>query len=220
MTELLQALTFGVLTGGVYALMATGLTLTFGVMKIVNMAQGALLILSAYLCWTLWAHLGIDPLLGSLIVTVPLAGLGAGIYRFIVERVRTWLGHAITAAAENPEGARLIGVEPKRIGTWIFAIATATTAFGGAALSFLYQFTPDSQDTWIGLTLSVVILGGLGSVTGAFAAGVLLGLAESATSTYISVRWSEAVPTILILVVLLIRPQGLFTLAARQDAAA
>lgn len=291
MTELLQAVIFGVLTGGVYALMATGLTLTFGVMKIVNLAQGAFLILSAYLCWTLWSRLGIDPLLGSLIVTVPLAALGAVVYRFIVERVqrldhgltivvtfsvalvaealialiwgpnptattpayfnqafthgslivpraqlyacllavavtvalrtmltRTWLGHAITAAAENPEGARLIGVEPRKIGTWIFAIATATTAFGGAALSFLYQFTPDSQDTWIGLTLSVVILGGLGSVTGAFAAGLLLGLAESVTSTYISVRWAEAVPTILILLVLLIRPQGLFTLATRQDA--
>ena len=292
MTELLQAVIFGVLTGGVYALMATGLSLTFGVMKIVNLAQGAFLILSAYLCWTLWSRLGIDPLLGSLIVTVPLAALGAVVYRFIVERVqrldhgltivvtfsvalvaeavialiwgpnptattpayfnqafthgsiivpraqlyacllavavtvglrtmltRTWLGHAITAAAENPEGARLIGVEPRKIGTWIFAIATATTAFGGAALSFLYQFTPDSQDTWIGLTLSVVILGGLGSVTGAFAAGVLLGLAESVTSTYISVRWAEAVPTILILLVLLIRPQGLFTWATRQDAA-
>ena len=88
MTELLQALIFGVLTGGVYALMATGLTLTFGVMKIVNMAQGAFLILSAYLCWTLWAHLGIDPLLGSLIVTVPLAALGIVVYRFIVERVQ------------------------------------------------------------------------------------------------------------------------------------
>jgi branched-chain amino acid transport system permease protein len=70
------------------------------------------------------------------------------------------------------------------------------------------------------LTLSVVILGGLGSVTGAFAAGLLLGLAEALTSTYISVRWAEAVPTILILLVLLIRPQGLFTLAARQDAPA
>ena len=76
MTELIQALVFGVLTGGVYALMATGLTLTFGVMKIVNLAQGAFLILSAYLCYTLWAHLGIDPLLGSLIVVVPLAVLG------------------------------------------------------------------------------------------------------------------------------------------------
>jgi branched-chain amino acid transport system permease protein len=292
MTELIQALVFGVLTGGIYALMATGLTLTFGVMKIVNLAQGAFLILSAYLCYSLWAHLGIDPLLGALIVTLPLGALGVAVYRLIVQRVqrtdhgltivvtfavalvaeaiialawgpnpvattpgyfnqafrvggveipraqlyacllavavtlllqavlkRTWLGHAITAAAENPEGARLVGVEPVRIGTWIFAIATATTAFGGAALSFLYQFTPDSQDTWIGVTLSVVILGGLGSVTGAFAAGVLLGLAEAITSTYISVRWAEAVPTILILLVLLIRPQGLFTLAARQDAA-
>lgn len=293
MTELIQTLIFGVLAGGVYALMATGLTLTFGVMKIVNLAQGAFLILSAYLCYSLWAHLGIDPLLGAIIVTVPLGLLGAGVYRLVVERVqridrgltivatfalalvaealialawgpnptatapryfnaalhigsvtvpqaqlyafgvaiavtvtlqlairRTWLGHAITAAAENPEGARLIGVEPARIGTAIFAIATATTAFGGAALSFLYQFTPDSQDTWIGLTLSVVILGGLGSITGAFAAGVLLGLAESVTSSYVSVRWAEAVPTIMILLVLLIRPQGLFTRATRQDAAA
>jgi branched-chain amino acid transport system permease protein len=70
---------------------------------------------------------------------------------------------------------------------------------------------------WIGLTLSVVILGGLGSITGAFAAGLLLGLAEAVTSSYISVRWAAAVPTLLILVVLLIRPQGLFTRAARQD---
>ena len=291
MTELGQALTFGVLAGSVYALMATGLTLTFGVMRIVNMAQGAFLVLAAYLCYGLWARFGIDPLLGGFIVTVPLAVLGVALYKLVIQRVqridqgltivatfalaliaeacialaagpnpaiatpryfnqafhlgpltvpraqlytcllaiavtlalqillrRTWLGHAITAASENAEGARLIGVELARVGTWIFAIATASTAFGGAALSFLYQFTPDSQDVWIGLTLSVVILGGLGSVTGAFAAGLLLGVAEAITSTYISVRWSAAVPTLLILVVLLIRPQGLFTRAARQDA--
>jgi branched-chain amino acid transport system permease protein len=292
MTELIQALVFGVLTGGVYALMATGLTLTFGVMKIVNLAQGAFLILSAYLCYSLWAHLGIDPLLGSLIAAVPMGLIGAGIYWFVIERVqrtdhsltiiitfslalvaealialawgpnpkattpvyfnqafrigsvtvpkaqlyacllavavtaalqlglkRTWLGHSITAAAENPEGARLIGVEPRKIGTWVFGIASLTTAFGGAAFSFLNQFAPDSQDALIGLTLSVVILGGLGSVTGAFAAGLLIGLAESVTTTYISVRWAEAVPTILILLVLLIRPQGLFTQVGRQDVA-
>jgi branched-chain amino acid transport system permease protein len=132
---------------------------------------------------------------------------------------RTWLGHAIVAASENPEGARLVGVEPVRVGGWIFAIATASTAFGGAALSFLYQFTPDSQDVWIGLTLSVVILGGLGSIPGAFVAGILLGVAEASTSTYVSVRWAAAVPTVLILVVLLVRPQGLFTRAGRQDVA-
>ena len=292
MNQLLQTLIFGVLAGGVYALMATGLTLTFGVMKIVNMAQGAFLVMSAYLCYTLWSHFGIDPILGAFLVTVPMAVLGIVLYKLVIERVqridhqltivatfslaiiaealialvwgpnekattpsyfnqsfklgslvvpraqlygfllavglavvltlvvkRTWLGFAITAASENPEGARLIGVDPLRVGGWIFAIATATTAFGGAALSFLYQFTPDSQDVWIGLTLSVVILGGLGSIGGAFAAGILLGLAEAFTSTYISVRWSATVPTLLILIVLLVRPQGLFTRMTRADVA-
>jgi branched-chain amino acid transport system permease protein len=290
MTELAQTLIFGVLVGGVYALMATGLTLAFGVMKIVNMAQGAFLVLSAYLCYGLWSRFGIDPILGAFIVTVPLAGLGAVLYTLVIQRVqridhgltivatfalaliaeafialaagpnptettpryfneafrlgsvvvpraqlyacllaigvtvalqlvvrRTWLGHAITAASENPEGARLVGVQPGRVGAWIFAIATASTAFGGAALSFLYQFTPDTQDVWIGLTLSVVIVGGLGSIPGAFAAGLLLGVGEAVTSAYISVRWAAAVPMVLILVVLLIRPQGLFTRATRPD---
>jgi branched-chain amino acid transport system permease protein len=133
---------------------------------------------------------------------------------------RTWLGHAITAASENVEGARLVGVEPARVGAWIFAIASASTAFGGAALSFLYEFTPDSQDVWIGVTLSVVILGGLGSIPGALAAGLLLGLTEALTSTYVSVRWATAVPTLMILIVLTIRPQGLFTRMTRQDVVA
>lgn len=293
MSGLLQALIFGALIGGVYALMATGLTLTFGVMKIVNMTQGAFLILSAYLCHSLWQGLGIDPILGAFLVAIPMALLGVVLYKLVIERVqridhgltivatfalaiiaeafialawgpdpktstpryfnqsihvgsviipraqlyaallavgvtvalqvvvkRTWLGHAIIAASESPEGARLIGVEPARVGAWIFALASASTAFGGAALSFLYQFTPDSQDLWIGLTLSVVIVGGLGSVPGAFAAGLLLGITEALTSTYISVRWATAVPTMMILLVLTIRPQGLFTRATRQDVSA
>lgn len=291
MTQLAQALIFGLLIGGVYALMTTGLTLTFGVMKIVNMAQGAFLVVSSYLCYELWHQFGLDPILAAFVVMMPMGALGLVVYKLIIERLeridpgltivatfalalvaeaflaltwgpnqrtttpayfnqaihlgplvvpraqfyacllaigitvvlqvaikRTWLGHAITASSENPEGARLVGVEPARIGAWIFAIATASTAFGGAALSFLYQFAPDSQDAWLGITLSVVILGGLGSVPGAFAAGLLLGVAESLTTTYLSVRWATAVPTVLILVVLTLRPQGLFTTRTRQDA--
>jgi branched-chain amino acid transport system permease protein len=292
MGQLVQTLIFGVLVGGVYALMATGLTLTFGVMRIVNMAQGAFLILSAYLDYSLWKQFGIDPILAAVLVAAPMGLLGVVLYRLVIERVqridhqltivvtfslaiiaealialawgpntkettpsyfnsafhigsvsipraqlyaallavtvmavlqlvvkRTWLGHAIVAASENPEGARYIGVEPARVGAWIFAISTATTAFGGAALSFLYEFTPDSQDVWIGLTLSVVIVGGLGSIPGALAAGVMLGLAEALTSTYVSVRWAAAVPTLMILVVLLVRPEGMFARVTRQDAA-
>jgi len=291
MIALAQAIIFGILIGGVYALTATGLTLTFGVMKIVNMAQGAFLIVSTYLCYALWQDFGLDPILAAFVVMFPMAAIGLVVYKLVIERLeridpgltivatfalaliteaflalawgpnqktttpvyfneaihlgslvipraqfyacllaivitvvlqvaikRTWLGHAISAASENPEGARLIGIEPARIGAWIFAIATGSTAFGGAALSFLYQFTPDTQDFWLGVTLSVVIVGGLGSIPGAFAAGVLLGVAESLTTTYVSVRWATAVPTLLILVVLTIRPQGLFTRTTRQDA--
>ncbi len=291
MIEFVQTLIFGILIGGVYALMTTGLTLTFGVMKIMNMAQGAFLIASAYLCYTLWQRLGIDPLIGALLVAIPLASIGFLLYRLVIERAqrtdpgltmvvtfalamsveailalvwgpdqkvstppyfataihlgplavpsaqfyacllalgvtaalqlalrRTWLGNAITAASENPEGARLIGIEPAKVGAVIFAMSIGSTAFGGAALSFLYQFTPDSQDVWLGLTLSVVVLGGLGSVPGALAAGVLLGVTETLTTTYVSVRWATAVPTVLILLVLTVRPQGLFSRTTRQDA--
>jgi branched-chain amino acid transport system permease protein len=290
MSTLVQTLIFGILTGGVYALLSSGLTLVFGVMKIVNLAQGAFLILSAYLNYTLWSRFGIDPLLGAFLVAPFMALLGVVLYKTVVERAqridhglaivatfglalvaegcialiwgpdpvsatpsyfnnafqigsvvvpraqlyacvmavlitvvlqviirRTWLGHAITAASENPEGARLVGVDPARVGTAIFALAVGTTAFGGAALSFLYQFVPDSQDVWIGLTLSVVILGGLGSIPGVVAGGLVLGLTQALTSTYLSVRWSTAVPLLLILVVLTIRPQGLLAPRVRTD---
>lgn len=292
MTVLAQTVVFGVLVGGVYALFATGLTLIFGVMKIVNMAHGAFLVLSAYLCYSVSRHAGIDPLVAALAVAPVMAALGYALYRLIIERAqridqglaivatfgvailaegvialiwgpdpssstpsyfnqafhlggvsvpkaqlyaaavalavtaglqvlvkRTWLGHAIVAASENPEGARLVGVDPARVGAAVFALAVGTTAFGGAALSFLYQFTPDSQDDWIGLTLSVVILGGLGSIVGAVAGGLLLGLAEAFTSAYLSVRWATAVPLLMILVVLTVRPEGLLSSRTREDLA-
>ena len=130
---------------------------------------------------------------------------------------RTWLGRAITAASENPEGARLIGIDAGRVGMWIFALSLATTAFGGAALGFLYQFVPDSQDGWIGLTISVVILGGLGSVPGAVLGGIVLGIAESMTSTFVSLQLSAAVPLVMIVLVLTLRPNGLLSPRLRED---
>jgi branched-chain amino acid transport system permease protein len=83
----------------------------------------------------------------------------------------------------------------------------------------LYQFIPDSQDIWIGRVLCVVVLGGLGSLGGAAAGAVLLGLGESLTSTYWDVRWTTAVPYLLILAVLLLRPQGLFGATLRHEGA-
>ena len=87
MTELIQALIFGALIGGVYALMSTGLTLAFGVMKVVNMAQGAFLIASSYFCYALWQHFGIDPILAAFIVMVPMGRLGLVCYKLVIARL-------------------------------------------------------------------------------------------------------------------------------------
>jgi branched-chain amino acid transport system permease protein len=84
-TQLVQALILGLLIGGVYALLASGLTLIFGVMDVINVAQGALLIFAAFVSWTLWKDLGIDPLLTVLLTTPAMFVLGWGMYRLTIQ---------------------------------------------------------------------------------------------------------------------------------------
>ena len=88
MTEFVQTLVFGLLLGGVYALAASGLTLVFGVMNVINVAHGALLILSAYLTWLVWRETALDPLVIALLTTPVMFALGWVIYWFAVRRVR------------------------------------------------------------------------------------------------------------------------------------
>ncbi len=88
MTNLIQTIVQGLLLGGVYALAASGLTLIFGVMNVINVAHGALLILAAYITWQLWLHAGIDPLLSILITTPTMFALGWLIYRLAIRRIR------------------------------------------------------------------------------------------------------------------------------------
>ncbi|HEX5494488.1 MAG TPA: branched-chain amino acid ABC transporter permease, partial [Mycobacteriales bacterium] len=88
MTQLVQALVLGLLIGGVYALMASGLTLIFGVMQIINVAQGAFLILVAFVTWWLWRATGIDPILSAVLTTPMMFGLGWLLYRTVVVRIR------------------------------------------------------------------------------------------------------------------------------------
>ncbi len=88
MHEVVQALILGILVGGIYALMASGLTLVFGIMKVINVAQGALVILAAYLSYALWSHLGVDPFLSILIVTPAMFGLGVAVQLVFVRSLR------------------------------------------------------------------------------------------------------------------------------------
>jgi branched-chain amino acid transport system permease protein len=85
LTQFVQALILGLMIGGVYALLASGLTLIFGVMDVINVAQGALIILSAFITWALWKEMGIDPLLGALITTPSMFVIGWVIYRLTIQ---------------------------------------------------------------------------------------------------------------------------------------
>ncbi|WP_248960147.1 branched-chain amino acid ABC transporter permease [Sphaerisporangium perillae] len=291
MTHLVQAITLGLLIGGVYALMASGLTLIFGVMRIINIAQGAFLVLVAMLTWWLWHETGIDPILASVVTTPLMFGFGWVVYRLMISRIRgssasmsvlltfgfalviegvlnvvagnkfrsatpsyfeesfrvgeislpkaqvfgflaamavlgalyfvltrTWTGRAIRAATQNPSGAALVGVGATGTAALAFAIGSATTGVGGSILSVLYPFFPASHYDWISRLLGIVVLGGMGSLPGALAGAAILGLAETLTATYGSLGWSTLVFYVVIMAVLLIRPQGLFGAKLREDA--
>jgi branched-chain amino acid transport system permease protein len=293
MTQLLQALVLGLLIGGVYALMASGLTLIFGVMNIINVAQGAFLILVAMLTWWLWRETGIDPILASVITTPLMFGFGWVVYRTVISRIRdsspsmsvlltfglalviegvlnitagnkfksatpsyfeqsyrvgglalpkpqvygfaaavvvlavlyvvltrTWMGRAIRACSQNPNGAALVGVGAGSTAALAFALGSSTAGVGGSVLSVLYPFFPASHYDWISRLLGIIVLGGMGSLPGALVGALVLGLAETLTATYGSLRWSTLVFYLVIMLVLLLRPQGLFGQRLREDVTA
>ncbi|MBE3590733.1 MAG: branched-chain amino acid ABC transporter permease [Firmicutes bacterium] len=286
----LQTVMLGVLIGGVYALLASGLTLIFGVMGIINVAQGALLILSCYFAWLVWQTTGLDPMWISILAAPLMFAVGWVLYRLLIVRVRgahatmsvlltfalaitlegilgvIWTGNfrsvtpsyfsqslrigdfffptaqvygsitavavllvlylilsrtregrAIRATAQNRLAAQLVGVDADRVAAFTFALGAATAGVGGAILSVLYPFAPGSHYLWISRLLGIIVLGGMGSLPGAALGAVILGVAETLTSTYISLKWATVVFYVVIFVVLLVRPQGLMGTRLRED---
>jgi len=293
MDQLLQAIVLGLLIGGVYALMASGLTLVFGVMHIINVAHGATLVGVAMLAWWLWSTTGLDPLLLGVPMVPVMFGVGWLLYKGVVSRIstesvsmsvlltfgialtiegllnvfagnkfrsatpsyfdesfrvaglvlpkaqvygaalavltlgvlyvvltKTWTGRAIRATSQNAAGAALVGISAAGTSALTFAIGTATTGVGGSILSVLYPFFPASHYDWISRLLGIIVLGGMGSLPGAFVGALLLGLAETLTATYGSLQWATVIFYVAILVVLLFRPEGLFGEKLREDVAA
>jgi branched-chain amino acid transport system permease protein len=284
MSSFLQALTDGVLGGAVYALMAAGLTLIFGVLDIINIAQGALVILAAYLSYALSVHLHLDPLLG-LIITVPvmfvlgvviqwafmgrlrggertamslLVSYGVAViiegalyqtfgsqfvalhawyvtatvhvfdyylpYSYLIAfglavvalaviylmLYRTRFGRSIRATVQDKTAARLIGINVDRVAALTFGIGVAAAAAGGAMYGLTTPFNPDSGYDLISRLLSIVILGGMGSIGGALVAALFMVTAEEMVNVFWAPEWATAVYYAAIVIVLLVRPQGLF----------
>jgi branched-chain amino acid transport system permease protein len=291
MTQLVQNLLLGLLLGGVYALVASGLTLIFGVMRVINIAHGAFLVLAAFLTYSLWQGLGIDPLLAILVTTPVVFALGWVTYKatiaplrrapmastvlltfglaLVLEAVmgtvwgnestairpsyanesftfaglylpktqvygglvaivvlaglgllltRTGLGRAIRAAASNPDGAELVGIKVAAVAAMVFALGIAAAGAGGAIVGVMYPFVAGAHYQWIARLLAIVVLGGMGSVTGAILGAAVFGVAETLTAAYLSPSWATAVPYAIVFVVLLARPQGLLGTRLREDA--
>jgi branched-chain amino acid transport system permease protein len=287
----LEAAVLGLLTGGVYALMASGLTLVFGVMRIVNVGQGALIVLGSYLSLVLLRRWGIDPFLGLLVTAPTMFLLGVAIelvfikplttdrealsvlvtytlalgvegalgYFFTTDyqQLSTWydtagfslggihivyvyvlgfllclaiqgalfvllyrtrFGASVRATMLNRSAAQLIGIDVERVSAITFGVGMATAAAGGVVFGITTTFHPGSHYDLISRLLAIVVLGGLGSLRGAIIAAVVLLVVDDVTSVLVSPTWADFVFFGVLVLVLLVRPEGLYGVRARERA--
>lgn len=123
---------------------------------------------------------------------------------------QTRLGRAIRAVAQDETGAQLVGIDLGFIHTLTFSLATATAALAGASLLFMFQAYPTVGLKPLYFAWYVVMLVGLGNVAGAIVGGFIVALLQTATQQFIGIAWEDVVPTVLMIVVLLVAPSGLF----------
>ncbi len=283
MAIIMEAVITGLLTGGVYALMASGLTLIFGVMDIINVAIGAFVVLGAYLSYFLSTYLHIDLIVG-LLITMPLMfGLGMLIEWAFIRRIRldrtmlsilvtfavaliiegllnqvfttdfvklhawyvdasiqiggfflayiyvigfvlsllllgglylllyrTKFGHSVRASMQNRTAAELIGINVEKVSAITFGIGVALAAAGGMAFGATNAFNAGSHYDLISRLLAIIILGGMGSLRGALVAAVSMLVIEDVTAVVWSPVWASTVFFIMLVLILVVRPQGLF----------
>src|SRR5579864_543100 len=278
-----QSVIVGVLFGGVYALLAGGQAIIFGVTRTVNFAQAILAILCSYLSYTLFTDFGIDPFVSILVLIPAMFGFGYGIYVLFLRRLsrsggelgllvlyglgigiqgvldfayktnirvitpgyansswivagyhipevrffafvlavavlgalqvirqRTKLGRALRATTQNPVAARLLGVDVERISAIGMGLGVAAAGAAGGVFGMILPFNGNSQYDLLSKLLSIAVLGGLLSMPGTIAAAVILGVVESVVAAMISPDWSAFSFLVVLFVVLMVRPQGLF----------
>jgi branched-chain amino acid transport system permease protein len=122
---------------------------------------------------------------------------------------KTFMGRAIRAVAQDEEGLRLMGANPVRIKQFAFGIATAVLGLAGALLIIVAPVEPTLDRVYIGRTFCVVVMAGLGSISGTLLASIILGVAETIVLTMFGASWAPAISFTLLLAVLAVRPQGL-----------
>ena len=190
----------------------TGLAFFFGVMFIIEV----LLILyygvdyrnvqAPYIGKTLF--LGFLGLPYRMLVPFVTAALLTGLVYLYLSK--TFLGRAILAVSQDRLALQLMGADPVKVKQWAFGIGIATAAVAGALLIVIQPVEPSVGRLYIGRVFAIVILGGMGSISGTFFAALIIGIAESLVATFIGPSWAPAGAVGLLLLTLAVRPQGLF----------
>jgi branched-chain amino acid transport system permease protein len=281
---IVSTLIWGVAVGCIYMLLASGLNIIFGVMKLVNFAHGQFLMIGAYLTWTFTVALGLNAYLAILVSMAVVAVLGVAIERLTFRRVlgteklneifvslgliyifenaalllwgdqsqqikspfeglslnlmtsvsitydrviaivvvaavlvgfglllwKTKIGLAMRATSQINRTAMLMGINVERIYIISFALGSALAAVAGGLYGIIFSFNSQTGAMPTIIAFAIIILGGLGSIRGAIVGGLLYGITERMANLFFGDVWSSAVAFILLIVVLIIRPNGLF----------
>ena len=284
MDILLQILIGAVLQGSLYTLGAFGLSLSFGVLKILNLSHGDFLMLGGFLGVVCLSYFGINPFVSAIIAALLGCFVGWLFYQGLISQIvgrsfrqmlttsvmitlgvsliiedttsflwgggstgipyqlptvawhgivfpllrvsllagtilltiglhlflsRTYVGRAMVAAAMNPIGATVVGIDTRFVGMLTFALGIALAAGTGVFYAALYSIEPFMG---LGLTLkylAVIIVGGMGSLPGALLGGFILAVSEAFTTYYAGAQWSPLVAFVILILALLLRPQGI-----------
>jgi branched-chain amino acid transport system permease protein len=280
---IILTLVWGVAIGCVYILLATGLNIIFGVMKLVNFAHGQLLMISAFLTWTISVSLGLNAYVAILISLVIVALVGVVVERFTFRKVlgtdklneifvslgliyifeniamliwganskqvmspfygmsvslpglsitydrviavfvvvaalvifglllwRTKIGLAMRATSQRNTTAMLMGINVQKVYMFTFAIGAALAAVAGGLYGIIYPFDYQVGAMPTIIAFAIIIMGGLGSIKGAIIGGLLYGITEQMATLFLGGTWGSAVAFALLIVVLVIRPNGIF----------
>src|SRR6266487_4186277 len=215
-----NAIIQGVLIGGLYALFACGLSLMFGVMKVVNLAHGDLAVVAGYIAIGIIAVIHI-PVLLSFLIVVPLMAL-LGYLPLVIFAVAVVVllglqyflsaskfGRLIRAVADDKEAAQLAGADYRHVFGIAAAIAFGTVALAGIAYGMVSQLAPSTgTDTILLFAFEAVVIGGLGSLWGTLAGGILLGVAQQ-IGAQVNAADQILAGQLVFLVILVVLPQGL-----------
>ena len=199
---LLSQLLIGLINGAFYALLSLGLAIIFGLLNIVNFAHGALYTTGAFVAWYLLEYFHV-PYWGALVISPILVG-GLGM---VIERTK--LGSYLRAATENPALVQAFGINVPRMITLTFGFGVGLAALAGVMAAPIYQVNPLMGADLIIVVFAVVVIGGMGSLLGAILTGFVLVIIEGLTKYF----WPEASQTVIfviMVIVLLVRPAGLF----------